>query len=138
MSQRELRRLALLRHDVQRRRGRVRAHPGRPVVAQEKSILDGKGRDLERFVAGGDVGSRKPRRDVFDRVLGLLDSPADAALMVGNNPETDVAGALHAGLRAVLVRRPGLPARPVPAAAARTPVVADLVPVARRLGVTAD
>ena len=50
-------------------------------------------------------------------------------------PGQDVAGALAAGLQAILVERPGLPPREVPPQASGAPRVPDLVEVARRLGV---
>lgn len=125
--------LAALRRD-----GRVRVGVltnGLSCLQREKFAGSGLRDLVDAFVAGGDVGSRKPHRAVFDHVLDRLDAKPAEALMVGNNPETDVAGALAAGLRAILVERPGLPPREIPPEAARAPRVRDLLEVAGRLGV---
>lgn len=86
-------------------------------------------------VAGGDVGSRKPRTDVYEHVLDRLRTGRDRALMIGNNPETDIAGAVEAGIEAILVRRPGVPARAVPAGLLTVRVAPDVRTCARWLGV---
>jgi HAD superfamily hydrolase (TIGR01458 family) len=52
----------------------------------------------EAFVVG------KPARGFFDEILHALDVDAGAAAMVGDDIESDIGGALCAGLAAVLVR----------------------------------
>jgi HAD superfamily hydrolase (TIGR01458 family) len=52
----------------------------------------------EAFVVG------KPARAFFELALAELDIAPAAALMIGDDVESDVGGALDAGLRAVLVR----------------------------------
>jgi putative hydrolase of the HAD superfamily len=47
-----------------------------------------------------ELGSSKPGRAGFQTLLASLELPADQVLHVGDNPETDVAGALGMGLRA--------------------------------------
>jgi len=103
----------------------------------QREKLRGAGLDayFDAVVAGGDVGRRKPDRQVFDRVLADLGGAADEALMVGNNPETDIAGALAAGLDAVLIERDGVPPRQAPPELAAVPRVRGLAEVARRVGV---
>lgn len=91
---------------------------------------------FDAVVAGGDVGSRKPAREVFDAVLGRLDSDPGDACMLGNNPETDIRGALDAGVDAILIARDGTPPRAVPDDLADVPVVTDLYELTARLGVT--
>ncbi len=69
----------------------------------------------------------KPSRALFEAALGSLGCPADQAVMVGDDVESDVAGAMAAGLTGVLLRcgkyRPGDEAlvKPPPSA-----VLADL------------
>ncbi len=62
----------------------------------------------DRFMAvaiSGEVDSGKPEKQIFERVCGALGvAPADC-VMVGDNPERDIAGARHAGMRSVLVDR---------------------------------
>ena len=53
------------------------------------------------------VGARKPDREHFLRTLRALGVDPSAAVHVGDDPMRDVAGAVRAGIRAVLVdRRP--------------------------------
>ena len=47
------------------------------------------------------VGAAKPAAAAFDALVGALGVRRDAVWYVGDNPRTDVAGALGAGLRAV-------------------------------------
>lgn len=54
--------------------------------------------DVEPVVVG------KPAQRFFDRALAQVGVPAESALMVGDDVEADVGGALHAGIRAILVR----------------------------------
>lgn len=46
----------------------------------------------------------KPARGFFDEVLRGLGVGADAAAMVGDDVESDIGGALRAGLAGILVR----------------------------------
>jgi HAD superfamily hydrolase (TIGR01458 family) len=67
--------------------------------------------DVGAFVAAIEYASRvesyvvgKPARSFFEEALRDLGVPATAALMIGDDVESDVGGALAAGLGAVLVR----------------------------------
>lgn len=83
---------------------------------------------LDRLVDGAissaEAGERKPAPGIFRRALRLAGGAAGGptALHVGDSLEFDVAGALAAGLRAVLVARAGAP-QGVPAG---VPVLATL------------
>ena len=70
-----------------------------------RSLVDGA-------ISSAEAGARKPAAAIFRRALSLAGA-ADAlrrpALHVGDSLELDVAGALGAGLRAVLVARAGAP-----------------------------
>jgi ribonucleotide monophosphatase NagD (HAD superfamily) len=57
------------------------------------------------FAAGRDacvIG--KPAKGFFDQVLATVDVDASAAALVGDDIESDIGGALRAGLAAILVR----------------------------------
>jgi putative hydrolase of the HAD superfamily len=82
------------------------------------ALLSNTGRDLEAFVAhhGIDVdviltsrlhGKTKPHETIFRAVLGRLLVDAANAVMVGDDPQDDVAGARAVGMRAWLVDREG-------------------------------
>ena len=57
----------------------------------------------------GELGVAKPQRAYFARALELAAVPARDAVMIGDNPATDIAGARDTGLHAVWLNRAGLP-----------------------------
>jgi HAD superfamily hydrolase (TIGR01458 family) len=88
---------------------------GAELVALQKNRYwmraDGLSLDVGPFVAALEYATRreaivvgKPARSFFELVLAKLGVEAGAAAMVGDDIETDVAGALAAGLAGVLVR----------------------------------
>ncbi len=79
---------------------------------------------VDAAISSAEAGERKPAPGIFRRALALAGAqPGEApALHVGDSLELDVAGALAAGLRAVLVARAEVP-RGVPAG---VPVLASL------------
>jgi putative hydrolase of the HAD superfamily len=76
---------------------------------------------VDGAVASAELGHAKPDGAIFAQALGLAGVEPEAALHAGDSPDADVAGALAAGLRAVLVARDG--AAP---ANAGVPVIASL------------
>jgi putative hydrolase of the HAD superfamily len=76
---------------------------------------------VDGAVASAELGHAKPDGAIFAHALGLVDAEPGAALHAGDSPDADVAGALAAGLRAVLVARDGTPAVP-----AGVPVIGSL------------
>jgi HAD superfamily hydrolase (TIGR01549 family) len=81
-------------------------------------LLSNTGRDLDVFVAhhGIDVdailtsrvhGKTKPHETIFRAMLEKLDVPAGGAVMVGDDPDDDIAGARVVGMDAWLVDREG-------------------------------
>ena len=82
------------------------------------ALLSNTGRDLDVFVAHHGIkvdailtsrvhGKTKPHETIFRRMLELLDVAPDEAVMVGDQVEDDVEGAIAIGMRAVLVDREG-------------------------------
>jgi HAD superfamily hydrolase (TIGR01549 family) len=63
--------------------------------------------DVDAWVSSGAHGKVKPSPSIFKAVLELLDVEADVAVMVGDSPEDDVAGAEALGMRGVLLDREG-------------------------------
>jgi putative hydrolase of the HAD superfamily len=63
--------------------------------------------DVDAWVSSGVHGKVKPSPTIFRAVLELLDVPLEAAVMVGDSPEDDVAGAEALGMRAFLLDREG-------------------------------
>lgn len=71
-------------------------------------------RDLAEFAAedvfdSATVSWRKPAPEFFLAVENALQLPASALLMVGDDLENDVTGALAAGWQALAIRQPGEP-----------------------------
>jgi putative hydrolase of the HAD superfamily len=60
---------------------------------------------VDEIVVSAEAGVAKPAPGIFEAALRRLRCPAGKALFVGDSPETDIAGAQGAGLRAVLVDR---------------------------------
>ena len=60
---------------------------------------------VDAAVASAELGHAKPDRAIFEHALELAGVEAGAALHAGDSQREDVAGALAAGLRAVLVAR---------------------------------
>jgi putative hydrolase of the HAD superfamily len=58
---------------------------------------------VDTVVTSEDVGIEKPNKKIFERLLSGLSVKADEALMVGNDPVCDIAGAKAIGMPAVLV-----------------------------------
>jgi putative hydrolase of the HAD superfamily len=65
---------------------------------------------VDAAVASAELGHAKPDRAIFEHALALVGATADEALHAGDSLQEDVAGALAAGLRAVLVARGARPA----------------------------
>ena len=69
---------------------------------------------VDGAVSSAELGVGKPNPAIFTRALEVAGAAAGEALMVGDSPDTDVAGAEAAGLRAVLVDRWGTAPGPPP------------------------
>lgn len=75
-------------------------------------------RHFDVIVVEGEAGFGKPDRRVFERALVELGARPERTLMVGDNYECDVLGALHAGIHAVWIQRER-PYRPIGSPIAR-------------------
>jgi putative hydrolase of the HAD superfamily len=74
-------------------------------------------RQLERFALAeffevalfsSVFGVRKPDERIFRTALASLGVAAGRSVMIGDNPEADIVGAQGAGMRTVLITRPGI------------------------------
>ncbi len=88
---------------------------GADLIALQKNRYwkraDGLSLDVGPFVAAIEYAARcdayvvgKPAKAFFDQVLASVGADASAAAMVGDDIESDIGGALRAGLAAILVR----------------------------------
>jgi putative hydrolase of the HAD superfamily len=83
---------------------------------------------VDGAVASAEFGHAKPEAAIFEHALALAGVPAESALHAGDSPDADVAGALGAGLRAVLVVRDGAVGR-APAGVPSITSLAELPPL---------
>lgn len=65
------------------------------------------GLEVDAWLASGSYGKVKPSPLIFRAALELVACEPGAALMVGDSPEDDVAGARAVGMRALLLDREG-------------------------------
>ena len=64
--------------------------------------------DVDAWLASGSYGKVKPSPLIFRAALQLVGCEPEFALMVGDSPRDDVAGARAVGMRALLLDRAGL------------------------------
>ena len=64
--------------------------------------------DVDAWIASGSYGKVKPSPLIFRAALELVGCEAESALMVGDSPRDDVAGARAVGMPALLLDRAGL------------------------------
>jgi FMN phosphatase YigB (HAD superfamily) len=67
---------------------------------------------LDGIVSSHDTGWRKPHPAMFERALALAGVGAEAAAMIGDDPEADIRGARRLGLRTVYRRTATRPLPP--------------------------
>jgi FMN phosphatase YigB (HAD superfamily) len=68
--------------------------------------------DVDAWLSSGSHGKVKPSPTIFRAVLELLEVEPEAAVMIGDSPADDVAGAEAIGMRALLLDREGRHGRP--------------------------
>lgn len=82
---------------------------------------------FEAVFTSGALGYEKPAREIFLHAIGQAGSPP-RAVMVGDNFNADVTGALSVGMRAVLVRKENTFNYPVYA-----PALSDVLPLIKKM-----
>ena len=98
-------------------------------IELEKVLEDmGWRRFFDGAIVSAVFGVEKPRREIYDEALRVAGVPAHRAVMVGNDPVSDVRGASEAGVDAVFVDRKGGDA---PEAAFAIPDLRDLPKIVR-------
>jgi putative hydrolase of the HAD superfamily len=77
---------------------------GAPDLQQEKvDSIPGLADYFDHILISGVYGRGKPDPSIFEHALKLLDVTAEEALMVGDNLDTDIKGALAVGMRNVWI-----------------------------------
>ncbi|UQZ86213.1 Pyrimidine 5'-nucleotidase YjjG [Paenibacillus konkukensis] len=99
---------------LNRLRGRYRLlllTNGAPDLQQEKvDSIPGLAGCFEHIVISGTFGAGKPDPAIFKHAMGLLKLPAEQCLMVGDNPDTDIKGALEIGMPCAWINHKRRPA----------------------------
>lgn len=62
---------------------------------------------FDAVVLSDDIGVNKPDKRIFDYALQKSNVEAECTLIIGDNPDTDIAGAVGAGWRAIYFNRNG-------------------------------
>lgn len=60
---------------------------------------------IDFLVTSEEAGYDKPHRNIFEIALNKLSLPKSEVIMFGDNPDTDIRGALDFGIHAILVNR---------------------------------
>lgn len=76
-------------------------------VQHSKLRETGLDRMVDLVVLSDDIGVTKPDHRIFDHAAALAEVPASRCVMIGDNPQTDIAGALSAGWEAIYFDRSG-------------------------------
>ncbi len=82
---------------------------GHPDIQRRKVVKSGLRDRFNVVVASGDPGveTKKPDPKPFQQALGELNVTAREAMMIGDNPVNDIAGAAQLGMQTVWVNRSG-------------------------------
>ena len=83
---------------------------------------------LDDVLVAQAAGASKPSPRIFEKALRLVDCHPGEALMVGDNYDKDIIGALRCGIRAIWIRREGNGVEP-PYAPFPEAVIHELAPV---------
>lgn len=85
---------------------------GAPDIQKDKLARSGLAGYFAPVVISGDVGVGKPEPAIFHHAMERAGVSADAAVMIGNSIEHDIAGAQSVGMRTVWVKREAVQGTP--------------------------
>jgi HAD superfamily hydrolase (TIGR01509 family) len=74
----------------------------------------GFGDCFDGYVTSHDTGFGKPHPAIFERALALVEAPPSEAVIIGDRPDLDIAGARAVGMRSVWMRPPDFVGEPNP------------------------
>ncbi len=61
--------------------------------------------DIDIVILSDDIGINKPDKRLFDHALSVVGERPERSLLIGDNPDTDICGALNAGWHAIFFDR---------------------------------
>lgn len=77
-------------------------------VQERKLEAGGMNRYITHLVLSEDCGITKPRRGIYDYAMNLCDAQPEQIVMIGDDPTTDIAGALGAGWKTIYLNTRGI------------------------------
>ena len=63
---------------------------------------------IDVVVLSDDIGINKPDRRIFDHALRKAGATAEESIIIGDNPDADIKGAVDAGWKAIYFNREGV------------------------------
>lgn len=78
---------------------------GSPCLQREKIEGSGIGHYFHSITISGDLGTRKPEKEVFQAALEDLHAEAENAVMIGNSLDSDILGANRLGIFSLWLNR---------------------------------
>ncbi len=69
----------------------------------------GLDRYVQRMIVSDEIGIQKPAKAIFDHALRETGADAATSVMIGDNPDTDIKGAIDAGWKAIYFNPSGRP-----------------------------
>lgn len=77
-------------------------------VQERKLEAGGMNRYITHLVLSEDCGITKPRRGIYDYAMNLCGAQPEQIVMIGDDPTTDIAGALGAGWKTIYLNTRGI------------------------------
>lgn len=77
-------------------------------VQERKLEAGGMNRYITHLVLSEDCGITKPRRGIYDYAMSLCGAQPEQIVMIGDDPTTDIAGALGAGWKTIYLNTRGI------------------------------
>lgn len=71
-------------------------------VQYKKIATSGIGRYIDNIFISEEIGAMKPTKQFFEYIFKKLKTNVTECIMVGDNPESDIRGAMEIGMRSVL------------------------------------
>lgn len=78
-------------------------------VQERKLQARGMNRFITHVVLSEDCGITKPRQGIYDYAMKLCGAQSQEIVMIGDDPTTDIAGALNAGWRTIYLNTRDIP-----------------------------
>ncbi len=69
---------------------------------------------FDAIVLSDDIGVNKPDKRIFDYAVGIAGTSASKSLIIGDNPNADISGALNAGWHAIYFNQNSINKDPAP------------------------